>query len=349
MTEANEHIWDGFLKPLYWYEKWKDGKVGGLKGVHAPPPKKYEEDPLLKKKGRPKGIMERTITFFSRYEETPMMLKDALVDSVIFVKGWILKVKIKRMKPRDLHNPISFDRLRMGIIVYVDVGSEQMQSEASTIVDKIFDRLDFDASEANAKCPIVVLVVGGKCDLRGSKRKVGAFEEVQHEIEGSYENADTHVKNVFYMECSSATGVGVEAIMQKAMLRLKLLPTIADITAAKVRRAGILGWVYKWLLWLLPWLDDVVRSLKKFWKKTVLKFLKKYTPIPWLKKQGNKILKTTMLCTKLRWLPKWCPSFIQKLRVEKTEEEEELERQEESQIAEGGELEEEGEEDDDDM
>lgn len=71
----------------------------------------------------------------------------------------------------DQTNPIGVDRKRMGFVIVADVSSDASFRAAYAIVDRLFDRLQYDVNDL-VSCPVSVVIAGNKGDLRGNRREV---------------------------------------------------------------------------------------------------------------------------------------------------------------------------------
>lgn len=89
----------------------------------------------------------------------------------------------------------------MGFIVVADVSSSATFTDAFHVIDFVFERLQFDISD-NICCPVSMVLVGAKCDLRGAKRdrNLGSEAEIRAMIEQRYRNIDVGNVNVVYLE-----------------------------------------------------------------------------------------------------------------------------------------------------
>ena len=124
-------------------------------------------------------------------------------------------------------NPIGEDRKRMGFIVVADVSSENSFTVAYAIVDKIFERLQFDVSDSMT-CPVAIVIVGNKSDLRGSRREAAPEAELRADIYNRYYNRAAEPRHsVEYVECSAQTNVGLEQVMVTALHRINMQKRVA--------------------------------------------------------------------------------------------------------------------------
>ena len=114
-------------------------------------------------------------------------------------------------------NPIGEDRKRMGFGVVADLSSRASFDAAHAIVDRIFERLQFDLNDPIA-CPVSIVIAGNKSDLRNGQRAMASESELRAEIESRYENRRvTPPQNVLYIECSARTNRGLEQVRLQAL------------------------------------------------------------------------------------------------------------------------------------
>lgn len=225
-------------------------------------------------------------------------------------------------------NPIGEDRKRMGFVIVADVSNAASFTAAFAIVDRIFDRLQFDVSDP-ITCPVSVVVVGNKSDLRGSRREMDEYRALRQEVEGRYYNRHADPPhNVLYMECSAQTNAGLENVMLESLNRIRQLPSRFRIRSARMRATGYCAKCKKDMFALFPWCFEVEESLKFTMRRIIKPCVRKlgiYSIIcecvPALK-AWSWIKKKTALILSFRWLCSWCPPFVMRLRKEATTEEE---------------------------
>ena len=112
-------------------------------------------------------------------------------------------------------NPIGTDRKRMGFVVVADVSSSASFEAAYGIIDRLFDRLQWDVADQIA-CPVSVVIAGNKSDVRGKRREVEPEPELRSEILRRYENPTTEPRHqVSYVECSALTNEGLEQALRR--------------------------------------------------------------------------------------------------------------------------------------
>jgi GTPase SAR1 family protein len=135
-------------------------------------------------------------------------------------------------------NPIGEDRKRMGFVIVASVADANSFTAAYAIADRIFDRLQFDVNDP-ITCPVSVVIVGNKSDLRGARRQVESEEAVRAEIQSRYWNPQVDPRHsVLYVECSAQTNAGLEQILLESLQRIRLLPDRSRIRTARLRASG---------------------------------------------------------------------------------------------------------------
>ena len=92
----------------------------------------------------------------------------------------------------------------MGFVVVADVSSENSFAVAYAIVDRIFDRLQFDVSDP-ITCPVSIVIVGNKSDLRGGRREAASEHELRHEIHNRFYNP--RAEPSYSVECAPCAPV----------------------------------------------------------------------------------------------------------------------------------------------
>lgn len=325
LTPDAEHQLNVLLKPLLWFEKYKrdkDTKVRNTATVSN------EADPLLPN-GMPKG--KQTVSRGDKWKQR--LTEFASAGSAFFQESVVGK---KRGSDK---NPIAAERKRMGFVVVADVSSKDSFNAAFAVVDRIFERLQFDASD-NISCPVAVMVVGNKCDMLGTKRdpSLGPEHEVREQVLERFANVDLRINNVTYAECSARTNVGLEALMLQMLFHIHALPQRAQIKAARLHMTGMWGRIKRVVFVKFPILFDVEESLKKLHAGYIRPALQKLGIIDFLfgvdgivpmtvKRAG----KTWVACIKFRWICDWCPPFMRKLKQEVDQEEQEALAEEQAQ------------------
>ena len=193
------------LRPLVWFEKRRrDVDVRGA--ANAPD----ESQPLLPS-GAPRVTSaiggkkaKRESTGFAGLSKAASALKDDLSRRANEAFG----------SSGVRSNPIGEDRKRMGFLVVADVSSVASFDAAYAIIDRIFDRLQFDVNDP-ITCPVSIVIVGNKSDLRGHLRQVEPEAELRAEILSRYENMRADPPHsVLYVECSAQTNEGLEEVRE---------------------------------------------------------------------------------------------------------------------------------------
>jgi len=230
-----------------------------------------------------------------------------------------------------MSNPIgNFEaqfRKRMGFVIVADISSNASFEAAYTLVERIFDRLQFDVSDSII-CPVSIVIVGNKSDLRGDKREMPPEKELRDQIKAQYANkANEPSHNVTYVECSAQTNKGLEPIFAESLLRIRQLPSRSRIRTARMRVTGFCGKLKQTAYSCCPFMFDVEDCFKKF-NRTVLK--------PCIRSMGlykiicecaplgaclKRLRAGWILFLTFRWVCSWCPPFILRLRKEVTADE----------------------------
>lgn len=236
-------------------------------------------------------------------------------------------------------NPIGDDRKRMGFVIVADVSNAASFTVAFAIADRIFDRLQFDVSDP-ITCPVSVIIVGNKSDLRGSRREMDTERALRAEIEGRYYNRHADPPhNVLYVECSAQTNIGLETIFLESLHRIRQLPSRFRIRSARMRATGYCAKCKKDMFAVFPWCFEVEEFMKFCMRRIIRPFVRKIglysiccECVPaikcwaWTKKKAKFVVS-------FRWLCSWCPPFILRLKKEATVDEEDEEAAEDAALA----------------
>ena len=216
----------------------------------------------------------------------------------------------------------------MGFVIVADVSSENSFAVAYAIVDRIFDRLQFDVSDP-ITCPVSVVIVGNKSDLRGGRREAAPEDALRDEIHARYFNRHAEPQfSVEYVECSAQTNVGLEAAMMESLTRIRVLPSRTRIRTARMRATGFFAKFKRELYSCFPFCFDVEECCK-YTDKGLLRPCFKRLGLYSLICQCWPIVRLYKFIVGLitgfltfRWLCDWCPPFVLRLRKEATSEEE---------------------------
>jgi len=256
-----------------------------------------------------------------------------------------------------MSNPIgNFEaqfRKRMGFVIVADTSSQQSFDVAYALVDRIFDRLQFDVSDAII-CPVSIVIVGNKADLRAS-RQVPPEEELREQIQAQYANkANEPAYSVLYVECSAQTNYNLDPIFAESLKRIRMLPSRSRIRTARMRVSGFCGKLKRDVYSCCPFLfdiEDVFKKLNRKYIKPCVRRLGLYAilcecaPLLALFKRIRQAWKIFLT---FRWVCSWCPPFVLKLRKEVTADEDDaaVEQLEKQMGAKSGEKENEEDEED---
>ena len=163
---------------------------------------------------------------------------------------------------RSRSNPIGEDRKRMGFVIVADVSSAHSFTVAFAIADRIFDRVQFDVSDP-ITCPVAVIILGNKNDLRGAKRQVEDEATIRAEVQRRYENVRAEPRHaVLYCECSAQMNSGLEGAFLEGLERIRALPSRSRIRSARLRATGVCAQFKKDLYSCLPVCFDVEEACK---------------------------------------------------------------------------------------
>ena len=225
-------------------------------------------------------------------------------------------------------NPIGEDRKRMGFIIVADVSSEKSFSVAYAIVDRIFDRLQFDVRDPMT-APVAVTILGNKSDLRGHRREAAPEAELRAEIASRYYNPHAEPRNsVEYVECSAQTNVGLEQVMLTTLNRIRILPNRSRIRSARMRATGFFAQFKKELYSCIPFCFEVEECCK-YTDRSLIRPCVKRVGLYYLLCECGPCLRIWKFFSKLiaafltfRWLCDWCPPFVLQMRKEVSAEEE---------------------------
>lgn len=229
---------------------------------------------------------------------------------------------------RHRSNPIGEDRKRMGFVIVADVSSENSFKVAFAIVDQIFGRLQFDVSDP-ITCPVSMIIVGNKSDLRGTRREVASEAELRAEIHSRYYNPHAEPKSsVEYIECSAQTNSGLERVMIDSLGRIRLLPSRSRIRTARMRATGVCAKLKREVYSCLPFCFEIEECMKYTDRGLIRPCVKRIglyaiicecAPLMFLFRLLRGLVRTFLM---FRWLCDWCPPFVLRLRKEVTNEEE---------------------------
>jgi GTPase SAR1 family protein len=201
LTPAGLVELDQLLKPLVWFERRRRDRLG--KAVIA---EADETQPLVSSaKGGKKVQRENGGLSGMRKSMGAFAGSVAYMTADAFGSG--------PQRP----NPIGEDRKRLGFLIVADLGSRSSFDTAHAIVDRIFARLQFDTNDPMT-CPVAVIIVGNKSDLRGRHREMEEEEALRKEILHRYENRHASPPhNVLYVECSAQTNSGLDAVSERCL------------------------------------------------------------------------------------------------------------------------------------
>lgn len=201
LTPAGLLELDQLLKPLVWFERRRRDRLG--KAVIA---EADETQPLVSSaKGGKKVQRENGGLSGMRKSMGAIAGSVAYITADAFGSG--------PQRP----NPIGEDRKRLGFLIVADLGSRSSFDTAHAIVDRIFARLQFDTNDPMT-CPVAVIIVGNKSDLRGRHREMEEEEALRKEILHRYENRHASPPhNVLYVECSAQTNSGLDAVSERCL------------------------------------------------------------------------------------------------------------------------------------
>ena len=201
LTSAGLVELDQLLKPLVWFERRRRDRLG--KAVIA---EADETQPLVSSaKGGKKVQRENGGLSGMRKSMGAIAGSVASITADAFGSG--------PQRP----NPIGEDRKRLGFLIVADLGSRSSFDTAHAIVDRIFARLQFDTNDPMT-CPVAVIIVGNKSDLRGRHREMEEEEALRKEILHRYENRHASPPhNVLYVECSAQTNSGLDSVSERCL------------------------------------------------------------------------------------------------------------------------------------
>jgi len=233
-------------------------------------------------------------------------------------------------------NPIGEDRKRQGFVIVADVSSSASFETAYAIIDRLFARLQFDTNDPMT-CPVSIVIVGNKSDLRGRHRQVDPEEDLRREILHRYENKyAVPPNNVLYVECSAQTNAGLEQVMLLSLERIRSLPTRHRIRTTRLRATGSLAQCKRAIFGAFPCCFEI----EEFCKLLVNKVFKPIARVLGLYSILCECVPLIKLWRTLkwlwsrffafRWLCDWCPPFVLRLRKEATVESEDADADEEA-------------------
>jgi len=310
------------LYPLCWFEKRRKDKEGAKRD-----PRLDEQNPLLpgggvkvassssgKKRGGGGGLGDLSKSMSSMAAQAGALASSAFGGA-----------------ESKLANPIGEDRKRMGFIILADLSSNKSFAVAYAIVDRLFDRLQFDVSD-NMTAPVSVVIAGNKCDLRGNRREAPPEAAIRAEIQGRYYNRHSEPQfAVDYVECSAQTNYNLDTVMLTSLERIRMLPTRNRIRSSRMRATGFFATFKKNLYACCPQCFEIEECCKFTFRSILRPCFKKlglYSLI-FECKPCMKVMKffTSLISTlfAFRWLCDWCPPFVLRLRKEVTAEEEDAE------------------------
>ena len=230
---------------------------------------------------------------------------------------------------RSRSNPIGEDRKRMGFVIVADVSSAHSFTVAFAIADRIFDRVQFDVSDP-ITCPVAVIILGNKNDLRGAKRQVEDEATIRAEVQRRYENVRAEPRHaVLYCECSAQMNSGLEGAFLEGLERIRALPSRSRIRSARLRATGVCAQFKKDLYSCLPVCFDVEEACKHAHRAVLRPLANRlglYALLCECRPLVALVSALVALVTRLlrfRWLCDWCPPFILRFRQEATPEAEE--------------------------
>ena len=135
--------------------------------------------------------------------------------------------------PDPLANAIASARKRMGFVVVANVDSASAFAQAHTIIERVFDRIEYDPHEDGISSPVAIVLVGTKADRSRSQREASPEVELRQEIQRRYAGS------VGYLECSAAENVGIKEVFLEAVRRTRGLPQRHQIRAARAAGRGV--------------------------------------------------------------------------------------------------------------
>jgi len=228
-------------------------------------------------------------------------------------------------------NPIGVDRKRMGFVIVADVSSDASFRAAYAIVDRLFDRLQYDVNDPVA-CPVSVVIAGNKGDLRGNRREAPAEEDIRNDVRSRYMNPKG-LPSVEYIECSAATNEGLEEVLFESLARIRQLPARMRIRTARLRAFGYCARFKRECFSCFPCCFEVEEFFKFLNRDVIKPCVRKLglyslccecVPLVYLRQLLRAWIQRFL---KFRWLCSWCPPFILRLRkdVDESEEDADLE------------------------
>jgi len=320
LSKAGRDEVERLIFPLVWFEKRRKDKEGA-----GADPRADEANPLLPG-GAPK-ITGSTSGRKARAENGGVAGLSKSMKSMAGDIGAMASGALGGSEPQRA-NPIGEDRKRMGFVIVCDVSSENSFNVAYAIVDLIFSRLQFDVSD-QMTCPVSMVIVGNKSDLRGNRRQVPSEAELRAEITSRYYSPHAEPRHsVEYVECSAQTNVGLESVMLTSLNRIRMLPSRSRIRTARMRVTGYFAQFKRNLYTCCPFCFELEECCKYVDRGLIRPCVKRFGlyslicecwPCMRVLRFFSGILAAFLT---FRWLCDWCPPFILRLRKEVTSEEE---------------------------
>jgi len=307
------------LYPLCWFEKRREDKEGKSRFETAA----AEANPLL-----PGGAPKITKSSSKRGSGLSNM-KSALGGLAAGLAS--LTAEAMGMGEPDQTNPIGVDRKRMGFVIVADVSSDASFRAAYAIVDRLFDRLQYDVNDL-VSCPVSVVIAGNKGDLRGNRREAPAEDDIRNDVRSRYMSPKGEA-SVEYIECSAATNEGLEQVLFESLTRIRQLPARTRIRTARLRASGYCARFKRECFSCFPCcfeVEEFFKFLNRDLLKPCVRKLGLYSLccecVP-LVQAGQFVRALVQRFLKFRWLCDWCPPFVLKLKkdVDTSEEDADLE------------------------
>ena len=216
----------------------------------------------------------------------------------------------------------------MGFVIVADVASKRSFDVAYALIDRIFDRLQFDISDTMT-CPVAIVLVGNKADLRGHRREVDPEAMLRREVEGRYFNRAAEPRfSVEYVECSAQTNSGLQRVMLLALARIRVLPSRSRIRSARMRATGFFAKFKRELCTCCPYCFEVEECFKYTDRGLIRPCVKRLglyavlcecAPLVFVYRTIARLVSQFL---SFRWLCDWCPPFVLRLRKEVSADEE---------------------------